>query len=466
MEAENHGLPEESGVIPEQSTAEQNISGTSSAEEHDEGGATTESSAARIYLPPVRAKLPLRTAVAVRAAKITSRLSRSLGFGAGGMIGGRVALKLDPLALGRLCAGRRVALVTGTNGKTTTTLMLSTAVAALGRVASNHSGANMPDGLVSALASQPAAPIAVLEVDEGYFPAVAQQVRPEVVVLLNLSRDQLDRVGEVRGVERALRTVVTDLADCTVVANCDDVMMTSAAFDAPSVIWVSTGIGWHADSASCPRCGSPVVRDEIRWHCDCGLRRPEPDWAASRGELVVPGRPGPERLTLELALPGAVNEANAAMATAAANAMGAAVAESVARLRALRNVAGRYRVIERTGHTARLLLAKNPAGWTETLTMLDGTDSPVVVAVNGREADGRDLSWLWDVPFERLHGRPVIAAGERATDLAVRLTYAEVDHVVVPDSLRAIDLAQTGPVEVIANYTAFRDLNVKASHAH
>ncbi|KAA2261347.1 DUF1727 domain-containing protein [Solihabitans fulvus] len=394
---------------------------------------------------------------------MSSKLSQAMGLGAGGMIGGRVALKLDPQALRRLCAGRRVALVTGTNGKTTTTLMLARAVDELGLVASNHGGANMPDGLVTALSQDPDADFAVLEVDEGYFPAVAQVVEPEVVLLLNLSRDQLDRVGEVHTIERSLRKVLTDLPNCTVVANCDDVLVTSAAWDAKRVAWVATGTGWHHDSASCPRCGSPIRHDQGSWHCtSCDLGRPKPHWGVDRGDLVSSQG---ERIELGLRLPGKFNQANAVMATAGAAAFGAPVAESVRRVRSVTDVAGRYRTVSRTGHTARLLLSKNPAGWTETLTMLQGGDHAVVVAVNAKEADGRDLSWLWDVPFEQLRGRTVIAAGERATDLSVRLTYAEVRHTVVPDTLKAIDAAPQGAVEVIANYTAFRDLNAKAANA-
>ena len=108
---------------------------------------------------------------------------------------------------------------------------------------------------------------------------------------------------------------------------------------------------------------------------------------------------------------------------------------------------------------ARLLLAKNPAGWRELLTMIDGEDRPVLLAINARIADGRDPSWLWDVEYERLRGRRVVAAGERAADLAVRLHYAEVDcevwHGDIVDRLRTFDAPD---VDVLANYTVFADL--------
>ncbi|GAA0253633.1 MurT ligase domain-containing protein [Saccharothrix mutabilis subsp. mutabilis] len=406
------------------------------------------------------ARLPLRTAAAVRLGNMSSKLSQKMGLGAGGMIGGRVALKLDPQALAHLTAGRRVALVTGTNGKTTSTMMLARAVSALGRVATNHGGANMPDGHVTALSKQPDAPFAVLEVDEGYFPEVCRASTPAVAVLLNLSRDQLDRVGEVRTIEKSLRTALAGVPG-VVVANCDDIMVTSAARDAREVVWVATGTGWHNDAASCPRCGDPIRWEGEHWHCTgCDLARPKPDWVTGDGHLVTPTG---EKLDLTLRLPGKFNAANAVMATAAAFALGVPVAEAVERLRAVSNVAGRYRTIQRSGHRARLLLSKNPAGWSETLNVVREADHPAVLVINAQEADGRDLSWLWDVPFERLRGRQVIASGERATDLAVRLTYAEVEHTIVPDPLKAIDAMPPGAVEVIANYTAFRDLNARAA---
>lgn len=411
--------------------------------------------------PGAPAKLPLRTAAAVRLGNMSSKLSQKMGLGAGGMIGGRVALKLDPQALRRLTSGRRVALVTGTNGKTTSTMMLSRAVSALGEVATNHGGANMPDGHVTALSKQPDAPYAVLEVDEGYFPAVAEAAQPDIVVLLNLSRDQLDRVGEVRTIERSLRDVISSLQGCTVIANCDDIMVTSAAKDAHRVVWVATGTGWHNDSASCPRCGDPIRWENDYWSCtNCDLARPKPDWVTSDGHLIAPNA---QKIALSLRLPGKFNQANAVMATAAAVHLGVPMDDAVKRLRGVSNVAGRYRTIQRSGHAARLLLSKNPAGWSETLTVVKESDHPAVLVINANEADGRDLSWLWDVPFERLRGRTVIASGERATDLAVRLTYAEVEHKIVPDPLQAIDAMPAGAVEVIANYTAFRDLNARAA---
>jgi len=125
---------------------------------------------------------------------------------------------------------------------------------------------------------------------------------------------------------------------------------------------------------------------------------------------------------------------------------------------AVDEVAGRYRTVRLGRHTARLLLAKNPAGWQEALSMVDKSATGVVIAVNGQVPDGEDLSWLWDVRFEDFGGTQVVAAGERGTDLAVRLGYADVEHTLVHDTVSAIASCPSGHVEVVANYTAFLHL--------
>src|SRR5699024_9756663 len=193
-------------------------------------------------------------------ARLATRASRLTGRGSGGMIGGLVALKVDPGLMSQLAAGRRSVLVTGTNGKSTTTRMLSAALSTVGPVASNANGDNMDAGIVSALGENRTARLAAIEVDELHTPAVAENTRPEAIVLLNLSRDQLDRVGEINAIERRLRAGMTAQPQATLVANCDDVMITSIAYDNPSVVWVAAGAPWSGDSASCPRTGEPVTR--------------------------------------------------------------------------------------------------------------------------------------------------------------------------------------------------------------
>ncbi len=382
--------------------------------------------------------------------------SRVTGRGAGAMIGGLVAMTLDRSILAQLGAGRRSAIITGTNGKSTTTRMMAAALSTMGPVATNSEGANMDAGLVAALAADRDAALAALEVDEMHVPHVADAVQPAVIVLLNLSRDQLDRVGEINHIERTLRTGLSRHPGAVVVANCDDVLMTSAAYNCPNVVWVAAGGGWAADSVSCPRSGEVIMRDGAHWYSSgTDFARPTPQWSYDDENLY-----GPDGLVLpmRLALPGMVNRGNAAQAVAAAVAMGADPVAAVAAVSGVDEVAGRYRTVRIGDHTARLLLAKNPAGWQEALSMVDKTAAGVVISVNGQVPDGEDLSWLWDVRFEHFGGTSVVAAGERGTDLAVRLGYAEVEHALIHDTVAAIDSCPPGHVEVIANYTAFLQL--------
>jgi lipid II isoglutaminyl synthase (glutamine-hydrolysing) len=376
------------------------------------------------------------------------------------MIGGLVAMTLDRSVLRQLGAGRRTVVVTGTNGKSTTTRMTAAALGTLGPVATNAEGANMDAGLVAALAADRRAGLAALEVDEMHVPHVSDAVEPSVIVLLNLSRDQLDRVGEINVIERTLRAGLARHPKAVVVANCDDVLMTSAAYDSPNVVWVAAGGAWANDSVSCPRSGEVIVRDKGHWYSTgADFKRPSPQWWFDDDTLY-----GPDGLALpmRLALPGAVNRGNAAQAVAAAVALGADPALAVAAVSGVDEVAGRYRTVRVGEHEARVLLAKNPAGWQEALAMVDKHAAGVVISVNGQVPDGEDLSWLWDVRFEHFEEtaleRPLVAAGERGTDLAVRLGYAGVEHTLVHDTVAAIASCPPGRVEVVANYTAFLQL--------
>jgi lipid II isoglutaminyl synthase (glutamine-hydrolysing) len=384
------------------------------------------------------------------------------------MIGGLVAMTLDKTLLRQLGASKRTALITGTNGKSTTTRMTAAALSSLGRVATNSEGANMDAGLVAALAAARDAGLAALEVDEMHLPHVAAALNPQVIILLNLSRDQLDRVGEINAIERTLRAGLAAHPDTAVVANCDDVLMTSAAYDCPNVVWVAAGGGWAHDSVSCPRSGEVIVRQPTHWYSTgTDFKRPTPDWWFDDDYIY-----GPDGLAvpMKLSLPGAVNRGNATQAVAAAVALGVDPRSAVTSVSGVSEVAGRYKTVRLGDHTVRILLAKNPAGWQEALSMID-KHAGVVIAVNGQVPDGEDLSWLWDVRFEgfapnqpfdrgaeKNRTAKVVAAGERGTDLAVRLTYAGVDHTLVHNTVAAIESCPLGHVEVVANYTAFLQL--------
>ena len=385
---------------------------------------------------------------------------RALKLGSGGVIGGRVALALRSDLLRRLAVTKDVVTVTGTNGKTTTTEMVAEALRARGAAVSNATGANMPDGHVAALMSDRDAPYASLEVDELHLAQVTRHLSPAVIVLLNLSRDQLDRVGEIRSVEQSLRTAVQQAPAAHVVANRDDPNIVSAAYGHPSVTWVSGGAGWTYDALNCPRCGAFVGGGDRQWVCECGLARPDADWTVTDNGLRDPE--GYER-ELCLRLPGHVNRVNAAFALAAAQWLGCARADAGERIGRIEQANGRYAQVALGGWPARLLLAKNPASWLEMLELVATNKRRLILVINSRQADGYDVSWLWDIDFELLRGRSVAVCGDRAWDVAVRLRYAGVDCAVassVEQVLRrdAERDADADAPEIIANYTAFRDL--------
>ena len=397
---------------------------------------------------------PLRTSLAVGAGRAVAGMSRRLRLGSGGMIGGRLALSLQPGLLGRLAAGRRIVLITGTNGKTTTTALVAEALRSRGAATSNVTGANMLDGHVAALMSDMSAPFAALEVDEMHLTQVTAEFAPSVVVLLNLSRDQLDRVGEIRTVQRSMQEALARVPGTHVVANRDDPNIVAVAADHPSVTWVSGGARWTEDALNCPRCGAYIEDLTQEWRCSCGLARPSADWTVTERGLVGPD--GRER-ELAMKLPGQVNRINATFAVAAAAQLGCDPEVVTGRVAATRQASGRYSTVLLDGRPVRLLLAKNPASWLEMLDLVSGHDRRLILAVNSREADGYDVSWLWDVDFESLRGRAVVVTGDRGLDLAVRLRYADVSCEVVPSVREALSTAGEEP-DVIANYTAFRDL--------
>jgi lipid II isoglutaminyl synthase (glutamine-hydrolysing) len=399
--------------------------------------------------------------MASRLGSGVSGVSRRLGRGGGSVIGGRAILAVDPRALDRLAVGRPVALVSGTNGKTTTTSLLRAALSTTGPVVTNALGANLPPGLAAALAASPPGVPAALEVDEAWLSRVAASTAPRAVALLNLSRDQLDRNNEVRVLAASWRATFGSGLSTTVVANADDPLVVWGAALAKEVRWVGAGQPWTDDAAGCPSCGGRIrfLGGHVGWVCGgCDFGRPELDVRIEADELV--DRSG-NRTALRLSLPGRANLANAAMALTVATVLGAQPSEAVAAMSELSEVVGRYATVTVGDQQARLLLAKNPAGWLEVFDFLRPAPLPVVVAINARIADGRDPSWLWDVPFERLEGRLVVATGERSRDLAVRLHYAGVEHIHQPDLLRALAAAPAPSVDVVANYTSFQQLRAR-----
>jgi UDP-N-acetylmuramyl tripeptide synthase len=434
----------------------------------------------------VRVPLP----IGIAAARAAARLSRLVGAGGGTTVPGKVISALDPTALDRLA--RRLplgcVLVSATNGKTTTSAMAREILAPRVRLAHNASGANLVSGVTSTLLAAKSAELGLFEVDEAALPEIARRARPRVVCLGNLFRDQLDRYGELEHLAQRWRETAQDLPpEAILVVNGDDPQVGDLARERPGSLVFglddprhSAGELQHAaDSKWCLRCGQPYeyaaayVGHLGSYRCPaCGHGRPELDIVAREIELrgldgldFTLGTPnGVERV--RLAVPGLYNVYNALAAASLAIALGTSLEEVKYGLERFGAAFGRFERIAIGERTLLLLLVKNPAGANEAIRTLVAGGGPrlAVLALNDAIADGRDVSWIWDVDWEPLLAglERVVVTGERAAELALRCKYggfpAEAIEVV-PSLERALDrgLELTPPgsdLVLLPTYTA------------
>ncbi len=494
-------------------------------------------------------RLGLRAWLGLWTGKTAFFALRLLGRGAS-TLPGRLALRVDPALIGDLARRLRrgSAVVTGTNGKTTTATMLAAGAAADGRrITHNRTGANLASGVASALIAATGwggagRDQAVAEVDEASMPAVCRAMRPRVAVVTNFFRDQLDRYGELQTAVALVRRGLAAMpAGGVAVLNADDPLAaglgeTEATAHLRRVYFgVETDLPDDpgqapSDAGHCPRCGRPF-RYEARYYahlgryaCDgCGLRRPAPDvalvaleepWGRGAGAdggaattlvatahaggtvmgsaatalrspaagAMPAAQPGPARplawrlhlrtpsgpMSFDLAAGGLYNVYNALAAAAGALALGVEPDTVADALTAFRSSFGRMEAVPIDGRTALLALVKNPVGLSEVLRTLARDPDPnkgILIAINDRYADGRDMSWLWDADVERLAAVPfatVVASGTRAEDMALRLKYAGIpsDRVAVEPDLaaalrRGVDAVPPGStLYVLPTYTA------------
>jgi UDP-N-acetylmuramyl tripeptide synthase len=450
----------------------------------------------------------MRDAAAVVAAHVAATASRAVRAGGGTTLPGRLAMAIAPGIVGRLTArlSRGAVLVSGTNGKTTTARLLNGIFEAGGLAPiHNRAGANLLSGIASVLATSSTpggtmrGDVGLFEVDEFTLPAAVNATRPSVVVLLNLFRDQLDRYGEIDIIADRWRRALESLpASATVAYNADDPMVADVGRayagrrlvfgleDAPDRRHDARTLEHAADARYCYTCGrlyeyALVTLGHMgHFRCpQCGVHRTRPEVRASG--IVLRGADGAE-LTLELGemsvrmntrLPGLYNVYNAAAAAAGALALGLDGATIVRGLAATAPAFGRGEHVTIAGREALFLLAKNPAGFNEVLrTVLLAEPAPVVlIAINDLIADGRDISWLWDVDFEMLRDRArvIVVTGIRAEDMVLRLKYAGVaaERIVMEkDWWRALERGRAAlrdgeRLYVLPTYTAMlqiRDL--------
>jgi lipid II isoglutaminyl synthase (glutamine-hydrolysing) len=436
----------------------------------------------------------MRLTVEIAVARAAGRLSRLTGYGGGTTVPGKVLTAIDRGAVSRLAAQLPAGcvLVSATNGKTTTAAMAAAVLAPRYRLAHNAAGANLASGVASALVAAPEADLGLFEVDEAALPDLAGALEPGVICLGNLFRDQLDRYGELEIVAERWRTMVDALpAETRLVVNADDPLVAELAHGRPH----STTFGVDdpaqrgatlqhaADSKYCVRCGAPYdyaaayVGHLGDYRCPaCGHSRPDLDIAARAVEqhgidgvsfdLCMPE--GSARVRLQV--PGLYNVYNALAAASLARGLGLSLEETAEGLGRASAAFGRFERIAIGGKSLVVLLVKNPAGANETLRTLLQGDGPsvAIVALNDGIADGRDVSWIWDVDLEPLAARleRLVASGDRAAELGLRFAYGSLDEQrieVIPNIAAALDrgmeLTQTGGELVfLPTYTAMLEL--------
>jgi len=436
----------------------------------------------------VKLHVPLPAGIAV--ARAAARLSRLVGAGGGTTVPGKVLSRLDPEVLDRLAMRLPLgsALVSATNGKTTTTAMVAEILSPRVRLAHNASGANLVSGVASTLLSARGAELGLFEVDEAALPEVARRVRPRAVCLGNLFRDQLDRYGELEHVAERWRAAVRELPqEAVLVANGDDPQVGDLSRERPGGLVFGLDDPRHArpelqhaaDSKWCLSCGRPYeyaaayVGHLGDYRCPaCGHGRPPLDVAARDVELrglegveFTLAAPGGE-CRVRLAVPGVYNVYNALAAASLALALGTELDDVQAGLARFGAAFGRFERITVGERSLLVLLVKNPAGANEAVHTLvtGGAPKLAVLALNDAIADGRDVSWIWDVDWEPLLAGldRVVVTGERAAEMALRCKYGGFPPEaieVVPELDRALDRGlqltpEGGELVVLPTYTA------------
>ncbi len=413
----------------------------------------------------------LRTRVAIVAGKATRAVARRRGGGSA--LPGLVAERIDPQLLARTLGDLRagVVVVSGTNGKTTTTKMLSAIIAAHGlRVFTNPTGSNFTRGVISSMLGQVplsgrlAADIAVLELDEWHALQFAKVVRPTHALLLNVARDQLDRFAEIDTTAKLLASLAAQTSVAVVLNRDDSFVARIAGGQVPSRVGY-----FGVDPAIADKL--PALHEaDVRVDGDFtapepaaadGLLHPvdERDFDILFGDEVV----GP----IELRQRGLAAMLNATAATTMARTVLGSRFRASAAEAALRAVAppfGRGEVIDVDGQPLELVLVKNPAGFTVALNTYGAEPVTTMIAINDDYADGQDVSWLYDVSFESLRGNGVaLTTGVRAYDMALRLDYDDVAVTAVePDLEAALERFLTAyagqPRRIFCTYTAMMAL--------
>lgn len=408
-----------------------------------------------------------------------------------GNLPGVIAMKAAPAVLADLSgAADNIAVITGTNGKTTTTNLAADCLASSGRpLYCNRDGNNLESGVVTAYLVKPeraaegassSVPVSCFECDEMYTRYVVPRVKPRFFLLLNLFRDQLDRVGEIEHVQGAIAAALEGSPDTVFLYNGDDPLCAAIAARVPNrslAFGIACDMGLDADRISdsrfCQQCGAALEYDYVHYgqlgayRCpSCGWGRPELSFAAENVRMLdgslafdIDGH------TVQTGQTGVYMVYNTLAVYALSKASEIVSFEGFQRaVEAYRPTNGRLQTFRLGERSVMTNLAKNPTGFNQNIRIVLNEGGRVLALfVNDEEADGCDVSWFWDIDFERwsqIEGLKAFVGGSRANDMQVRLKYAGIPSTIVEnaaDVLAATDESD-GKVYVIANYTALPSL--------
>lgn len=464
----------------------------------------------------------IQIVMSVAACKGTRGLLRIMGRG-GTALPGKTARIFAQDILEVTSTGMEIIVVTGTNGKTTTSRMLEHALTAAGRVClANKSGANLLSGVTAEITcnatctGKPKTHYAVIECDEGALKQVVPLIHPKVIVVTNLFRDQLDRYGEVMHTVEQIRTGIQKVPETVLCLNADDSLVSSLAFDVPNqVVWygLDTPVGEQKDAAIsdakyCIRCGTPY---QYHYHTyahlgdfycpSCGYHREKTQVAVTKIERIAAngstvrmrlaagtakdgmlscGEAGTgdneNDLRVRIGLPAVYNIYNAVAAVCAYTAFGLPADEILSSLADVHSSFGRMETFEVGNNRVQMILVKNPAGCNQALAYVASLeeDFNLVFCLNDRTADGHDISWIWDADYEQVmkdpHVRHIYVSGDRAADMQLRLKYADCAEdkiTLMDDNEKLLEEMRNSklPSFILPNYTSMLALRKVLSDA-
>lgn len=436
-------------------------------------------------------------------AKTAGQLSRVLGRGGGTSIPGTLLMKLRPRTLQEMARelDEGIVVISATNGKTTTTRMISNIAQKSGlSYVTNASGANLTGGIASALLEKnPEDSFGIFEIDEAALPDLVNQLEPTIIILMNLFRDQLDRYGELETTLLKWAEMIRTLPATTkLLINADDPALAYLGalhtnvefFGVGETQYGSSEIPHAADSLYCQKCDGALLFSQTtigqmgHWKCQkCDLERPEPSYTATA--ITLKELKGAEfKVTtalsttdIHLPLAGLHNIYNALVACAVCATVNISSSHIQEGLGSMRAAFGRNEVIDYQGLELLLLLAKNPAGANQNLktVLLSQGKIHLAVLLNDRTADGQDVSWIWDVDYEMIFDRiaSLSIGGDRAYDMALRFYYSGFPLDQIHIATKVKDLlshlptvaGSNGKVIIMPTYTAMLDLRSELSKA-